>query len=564
LRRTGRHGRIASPTATGLTRTPEATSADNREVETREFFLADLGPSRVVETTELSGEPERNLRAYYAVEDAQTVRQALKSYVSSYYLGEDLSALEHSKPTDLSAPMRLRIEVKNARRGFTDTRNAAVGFSAASLLHRLPLEITQELDDEEEGEEGAAETEASAPRTEDYVFSRPMTLEVRYRAVPPPGFAPQPLPASRVRQLGTATLSEQYAAEKDGAVSAVFRLDTGKRRISAQELATLRKSVREALQEKTSLLLFDQVGENHLANGRVREALDEFKALAAASPGKALPHTRMARALLAGGMGEAAREEARRAIQLEPKLALAYRDLGLILQHDEIGRRFGAGFDRAGAIAAYRKAVELDPKDAIARADLAILLEHDGQGQRYSPKADLAAAIEEYRALPKEQVNANVDNNLLVALVKAGRFAEAKELIAKMKDSPTAALYSLVITAATEGADAAVRESERKYTDDQARASALQQAGQNLILLRRYPEAAALLERAGRQSANAAAMLSLAGVLHHAQRHEEVSLPPDQPASMGKRLVGLMAGETPDANKPLRRSSQSWTGFRAP
>ncbi|HEX9943112.1 MAG TPA: DUF3857 domain-containing protein [Thermoanaerobaculia bacterium] len=544
----GRLALIASPTATGLTRTPEATAADNREVETREFFLSDLGPSRVVETTEYSGQPERDLRSYYVVEDIQAVRQSLKSYASSLYLAEDLGTVEHSRATDLSTPLRLRVEFKNARRGFTDTRNAAVGVNPAALLTRLPFEIAAGLG-EEEGED-AGEEQAGARRS-DYVFSRPMTLEVRYRIVPPPGFVPQPLPASRVRRFSTAILAEEYAAGRDGSVTATFRLDTGKRRISAQEFEALRSSVREALQEKTSLLMFDQAGEAHLAAGRVREALAEFQRLAAAAPDSALPRTRIARALLAGGMGEAAREEAQRASQLEPKFAPAWRDLGWILQHDDLGRRFGPGFDRAGAIAAYRKAGELDPKDAIARVDLAILLEHDAQGQRYSPRADLTAAIDEYRALRKDLGNGNVDDNLLVALVRAGRFAEAKDLAAQMKDSATGAVFSIVATAATGGAEAAVRESERKYGDDSSRADALQQAAQSLLLARRYPEAAALLERAARQSGNAAAVLSLADLLRRAKRYEDAAFPADQPATPVKRLLTLIAStrEEPDARR---------------
>jgi hypothetical protein len=411
----------------------------------------------------------------------------------------------------------------------------------AGLLMRLPAEMTVSREDDEDDEDREDAEKTAGPRREDYVFTRPMTLEVRYRIVPPPGFVPQPLPASRTRRFGTVSLSEEYAAGADGAVTATFRLDTGKRRISAAEFETTRQSVAEALQEKNSLLMFDQVGEAHLAAGRVREALTEFQRLAAAAPAKALPRTRIARALLAGGMGEAAREEARRAIQLEPRLAVAWRDLGWILQHDDLGRRFGRGYDRAGALAAYRKARELDPKDVIARADLAILLEYDAQGRRYSPKADLAAAIDEYRALRKDLSNNGMDDNLLIALVRAGRFAEAKELAAQRKDSATGGVFSLVATAAAEGAEAAVRESERKYEDDKSRAAAQQQAAQNLVLVRRYPEAAALFERAGRQSGNAAAMLSMADIVRRARPYEQVSFPADEPVTPVKRLLALIA-----------------------
>jgi transglutaminase-like putative cysteine protease/Tfp pilus assembly protein PilF len=540
----GRLALVASPTAAGLVRTPEATAAENRQLETRDVYLADLGPSRIVETSVYQGAIERDVRALYSLQDASTVRQALKDYAAAAYLGEDLAAVDHSKPGDLSVPMQLRLEVKNARRGFTDERNAAVGVSPAALLNRLPEELTAA--EEKSGDAGSKDNtgEDAKPeaRESDYVFSRPSTVEVRYRIVPPVGYAPQPLPPARTRQLGPATLSEEYAAGADNVVTATFRLDTGKRRISAQEFETMRTAVRAALQDKVALLTFDQVGESRLSAGQVREALAEFQRLAALAPKAALPHSRIARALLAGGMGEAAREEARRAVQLEPKLAPAWRHLGWVLQHDEIGRRFGAGFDRAGAIAAYRKAGELDPKDLLGRTDLAILLEHDAAGVRYSPRADLGAAIDEYRAIKKDLGVRTVDDNLLIALVRAGRFPEAKELAAQMKDSPNGALYSLVATAALDGVDAAVREGERSFSDDRARASALQTAAQTLMLARRYPEAAALMERAGRQTDNPAALLSLADMLRRARKHEEIVLPKDQPTTPGRRLLALAVG----------------------
>ncbi|HSS78188.1 MAG TPA: DUF3857 domain-containing protein [Thermoanaerobaculia bacterium] len=531
----GRLALIASPTATGLTRSPESTSADNREVETREFLLADLGPSHIVETTDFFGAPERALRAFYAQQADDTIKKSLKDYATSYYLAEDVASLAHSKPNDLTVPMHMRMELKNARRGFTDARNAAVGVNPAALLTRLPADLASG---------GKAKDGTSPePRQSDYVFREPMQLEVHYRLVPPAGYVPQPLPASRTRHFGTVALAESYAAGADNVVTATFLLDTGKRRITAQEYEAARKGVREALQEKTALLMFDQIGETHLDAGRVREALQELERLAALSPQKALPRTRVARALLAGGMGEAARREARKATQLEPKLAAAWHALGWVLQHDELGRRLRPGYDRAGAIAAYRKARELDPKDDTTRADLAILLEYDAKGRRYSAEADLAAAIAEYQALRRDLFDHGMDDNLLVALVRASRFEEAKKLAAEMKDSQTSSVLALVATAATVGAEAAVMEGERKFADEKARAAALQQAGQNLLLVRRYADAAVLFDRAGRQSANPAALLSLADLVRRARRHEEIQLPPDQPSTVFKQfLLAMFAG----------------------
>src|SRR5207249_996604 len=117
------------------------------------------------------------------------------------------------------------------------------------------------------------------------------------------------------------------------------------------------------------------------------------------------------------GFGQAAREHASQAAQMEAASAYALQTLGLVLTHDLLGRKFHKGFDYDGAQAAYRRAAELDPANPSARLDLAILLEHDPDGNRYSRKAQLEEAIAQYRKV-REQFGSSeqLDNNLLFAL----------------------------------------------------------------------------------------------------------------------------------------------------
>jgi transglutaminase-like putative cysteine protease/predicted Zn-dependent protease len=541
----GRLALIASATATGLIRTPEAEAAENRSVKTREFFLADLGTARAVETDEYSGATERDLRAFYVSEDPETLRDAVSDYMRKTYLAKDLAAYDHANPLDLSHPFRLRFETRDTKRAVTDEKAAAVAILPAALFDQLPDEITSE-DRDRQGQ----------PRLADYYFSRPFTAEAVYRIVPPPGFAPQPLPPKRVRHLGPATLSEEYTAGGGGTVTASLKLASGKRRISPGELDQLRAGVRELAAAKPVVVQFAQVGEANLAAGRVREAIEEFQREAAAAPKKALPHCRLARALLAGGLGEAARQEADRAVRLEPRAAVAQRTLAWVLQHDGLGRRFGAGFDRAGAIAAYRRARSLDADDEATRADLAILLEHDVQGRRYAAGADLGAAIAEYQALRKDLKSKAMDDNLLVALLRAGRFAEVTELAAEIEDTAQRDALRLAAAAATSGPEAAVREAERRLWDPAAEVSALDAAAQELVAMRRYGEAAALLARAGQLSPNAAAFLARADALRRARRHEEAQLPDADPASAAKRFLLAALAEPPATDRMLRLLSR--------
>ena len=204
------------------------------------------------------------------------------------------------------------------------------------------------------------------PRQADYVFRRPLTVEVRYRhRAAGRATSPQPLPAAP-----RAPPRHRHP----------LRGVRGGRRQRRHRHLPARHRQAPHLRRRNSSALRSGVARGAAGQGRApdlrpgrrgppRRRPGARGARGAPAPGRAgaeegPPRTRIARALLAGGMGEAAREEARRAVQLEPRLAPAWRHLGWVLQHDELGRRFGPGFDRAGALAAYRKAKELDPKDA--------------------------------------------------------------------------------------------------------------------------------------------------------------------------------------------------------
>lgn len=252
----GRLALIASPTATGLVRTPEAAAADNRELETRDFHLAGHGPARVVETTRYWGAAERALRAYYGGLEAETARKELERYAAAAYKGV-LTSFDHSRPEDLSQPFRLHLEVAATGRGTSGAAGAAVAVFPGELLERLPDDLLPA------GEEaGAAQV-----READYVFTRPFQAETRYRVVPPAGLVPRPPPAGRTRRLGPVTLSEEYRAGADGVVTATLRLDVSKRRISPAELDALRRGVRQVLAEKPVLILYEQAADSRLAAG---------------------------------------------------------------------------------------------------------------------------------------------------------------------------------------------------------------------------------------------------------------------------------------------------------
>jgi transglutaminase-like putative cysteine protease/Tfp pilus assembly protein PilF len=558
----GRQALVAAPGVAALTRTPASAAAENRVLKTREFFLADSGPARVVETIEYGGAAEEQQRARYASLQPDALHKEIDDYAQRVFLGKAAAAFEHSDARDLSQPLRRRLEVREARRGYTDSASAVVAVLYSALFDLMPDDLTADDEKPAAGDAKPAAGEAGRPelRRTDYYFDLPHTIEVRYRIVPPAGFVPDELPASRVRQLGTATLSEQYGAAERGVTTATLRLDSGKQRISPAELAALRSALAQLVKERSFVLQFRQVGESEAAAGHIREALEEFRREAAAEPAKALPHLRMARALLAGGLGEAARRETELAIKLEPRSAAAYQTLGWVLQHDAIGRQFGHGFSRDQALAAYGRSMQLDPGLTAARAEYAMLLEVDPLGHHYLPGSDLPGAIAQYRTLRQDFDEQGFDDNLLVDLLYAGRPGEALALAGTMKDSENKPAVTAAATALEKGAEAAVHEVESTVEEPSRRWHVLEVAANTLVRLRAYATAAALLERAGPMSPDAPKLLAQAAVLRKARRLDEIPLPAGEPSTVARRALISFAREGSDPEQLLGILSEHLIG----
>jgi len=509
----GRLALVAAPETSGLIKTPQSQPADNRIVERREVFLSEEGLGRIVETSQYWGSSESMMRSMYSQMNQVEVREALESYAESVYLSETIADVEHTDPRDWSQPFQIRFEAREVELAGTEGGEAAVGIVLQPMLDSIP-------------------TIPEAERKNDLVLPEPIVIEWRYRIVPPPGFEHRTVPEQQTVQCGPAVFTREFSVSED-AVAATLRFDTKRVRFTPEESEALRIGLDQLLNSDPLIVSFDHIGESHLSAGRIREALAEFRRLAALHPEEALHHTQISRALLEGGMGEAAREEARRAIALQPT-ATAYSNLGWILQHDLVGRRFKKGFEPEEAQAAYRKAIEIEPSSVIARGDLAILLEHDAQGIRYGAEADLDGAIEQYEMIKVDLDPSNpLSNNLPTALMWARRFDELKEVLGSSEQSP--ALY-LVAMAATDGPEEAVKEASRRVPYTAERHPLLLEAGQLLAQLRLYPEAASVLNAAAQGAPNPAHVLAQANLLGKVQRHEDLSFPETDPTTVVKRL----------------------------
>jgi transglutaminase-like putative cysteine protease len=521
-----------------LTRTPRMRSADNAQIETREFHLSEHGPARVVETTETRGTVELEYRGWYAGADTKERLESLNEYAETAYRASAVSRYTHTASTDFSNFYSMTLDIADAPVGSTDLHTAAVGVNLGNIVTRLPAFFTAQL---ESGE-------VDADRKQDVVFE-PYVIEWRYRVNPPDGFRARPLPANAVLPLGPARVTSEFSQGANGVLNATWRFDTVKGRYTPAEARAFVNAVRELKERQVVLLAFDHEGAARKAEGDFKGTLEAYRTLVSRHPQQAMHRIRHAYALLEAGLGTRAHDEARAATRLKPNDAFAWKALGWMLQHDAVGRRFGAGFDRAGSIAAYRKASEIDPTNTDITADLAVLLEHDANGTRYADRQSLELAVAEYRQRAKHLEDGATDryaDNLYYSLLHLRRYGEARDSIRKEVKTSTRRALAIAASAGADGSETALATARELINSESDRRASLKSASGVLTNLREYDLAADLLEASTQGQPTTAAETQRIALLRKVKRGGREALKVTDAASVVLKAYSLLMAKQRD------------------
>lgn len=521
-----------------LTRTPRLRSADNAQIETREFHLAEHGPARVVETTETRGTVELEYRSWYAGADTKERLDSLNEYAETAYRAKAVTRYTHTASTDFTNFYSMTLDIEDAPVGSTDLNTAAVGVNLGNIVSRLPAFFSTQL---ESGE-------VDKDRKHDVVFE-PYIVEWRYVVYPPDGFRARALPANAVLPLGPARVSAEFSQRPDGVLKATWRFDTVKGRYSPAEARAFIQGVRELRDRQVALLAFDHEGAARKAEGDFKGSLESYRTLVSRHPQQAVHRIRHAYALLEAGLGTRAHDEARAATRLKPDDAFAWKALGWMLQHDAVGRRFGAGFDRAGSIAAYRKASALDPANTDITADLAVLLEHDASGTRYADRPSLELAVAEYQQRARHLQEGEVDryaDNLYYALLHLRKYADARDAIRKEAKTSTRRALAIAASAGADGSAAALETARELISGELDRRASLKSASGVLTNLREYALAADLLEASTKGQPTTAAETQRIALLRKVKRGERESVQVTDARSVVLKAYSLLMAKERD------------------
>ncbi len=561
----GRLALVIDPRTTTVTRTPVSVSKDNRTVKDITYTMKDTGYADVAESITYYGADDSYYRSRYLYSKKKDLEKSFDDYIKAAYRFGKREALTYSNPDDFSKPFHVSLKISGVGRGVTEEVTGFVAIMQAEMVNRLPDVFQYKNDDDK-------------PRKNKYSFYQPFVYTKRYIINPPTGFVPRKVPQSEFIKLGTVSLSKKYNVT-GSRVEAVFVLDSGKKIISAAEFEKTKKAVLAFKEEKPVILNFEHIGYKLLSEGDYKGSIQEFKKYCDLEKDKAIPRIRLAGALLQAGLGDDARKAALKAVSLDPKSAAAQAKLAWVLQHDGLGRRFMPGFDRTGAVAAYKAAIKLDPDNWLYHANLAILYEYDETGLRYTAGSNLDDAIEQYKAVGSKLAEKGMELNLITDYFYSGQFKELLKLLDKVKNRNTVSLYRIVSYAAMGNMASAFSEAE-KSADAGAKRKLLSSAGDMLIRIRKYHEAAQLFTEAAKGSDDALSLETRASTFEKTIPYEKITFNLSNPEdivrkyfkelymSKGKNFGGIQKLVTEDFYKKGMNSEDNstfkdeWFSFR--
>lgn len=537
----GRLALVAARGTTALTRTPEATARDNTVALRRELTLVDNGLARVVQTVTLRGAPSARARAYrrrLAEGDPELRRKDEAEVLEYLHAGKLVRTEVEGLEADV---VILRREVEESHLGVGSGDTADADASAKEAFDALPEALLPQ--DPSRREAGAAGDE----RHGELWIGQPVTAELELRIVPPPGFHAGAMPPEERRTFGPVQYTRTAAEDGDGAVTVVHRIVLDVRRVSPRDVKLARAGIAAFLGKDDLKVHFRRRSAELLEAGKARAAVAELRRLIALYPDQPRYHNLLATTWLRLGMVEAARAEARHAVELDPGNEWSHRIASVTLASDLLGRYLHEGCDLAGAVAAQRKAVALKAEPT-TRAHLALLLEHDARCERFGEGARLDEALAIRRALHDEG-KTELDDGYLEALTGSGRFAEARALADGMKPSQ-ARTAALLAGAAVVGPDALAREVEGLSAAD--RRPAIWPAWQALARRRMYPELSVLLRGAAVGLQGSAGLQALGDTFARVRRQGEARLDPAAPRTLPLRLFrAAVAADPARALAPL-------------
>lgn len=519
---------VIDGTARGaLITVPRAAPADNGVRFVRRYLLGASGPARVDEVSDWYG-PMSILRrpTFRAASDAQR-RESVERYAQTAWGGRVASS-SFEGLDDPEQPVRVRMAFTDVQIAGTGTKEAGAVVNVKGMSEWLPTTLTKQ----------------PKPRTRSWRPPQPYSVEQRCEIVPPVGYAARPLPPDERFSVGGASFSLEAREQADHTVVVTTKMIFDGRTMSAADTNAAREQFAKMADHKPIVVTFDHVASAALDSGRVGEALATMRAELQREPTAQVYRERYVLALLRAGFPDAALTELDAALAKEPKSTKLRLLRAHLLTHDAVGRQYRPGADRAAAEKLLRELRAEQPKEAAPVENLYRLLVHNDEGELFGAGARLADACRESDRL-RELGEEHAELDATLCLAHAGRLDEAAKIADTIKDTNERGLGVGLVAVLKEGVPAGLAKA-RAILEPSARGERLGHLGMQLVLLRRYPEAAQVFDEVALLSPASSPARAVAE-LARTVRADTPPATPTTPADVARRAAWLLATGREDA-----------------
>jgi|GEM_PF-4606593 len=528
----GRLALVADPKTTELLRTPRSPAGASRLVESLEYTLSETTKGRVAGAIEASGNVELELRN--AFPEAKDLRKYWEDRFKKLYRSSQLSAFDAPPLADTSRPFRLRAECEGATLGLANANQINLWLSNAEILDRVPLFLKPNATDRATGELLPA-----FPRKHRLALADLHWQDLKYRLIPPTGFAVRELPKNSTQYIGPATLSWEFTEGGEGTVDAHFHFDTGSGEFSADEANQFIDAMASIARDQYGFeLVFVHELTRLTQENRLREAVHAGLELAKQEPKNAWHPIRLASTLGMMGLNDAARVEARKAIALDPLSEQAHFSLASASCQDPFGVILRPGCDRENARTSLEKVLELNPENLFAREIFLKFMEFDEMGNRCSPER-LKGILAEYRkALRPGSDYIALDYARVLAIGQ--QFDELKRESKRYRHLEEGLMIYTAALVMADGIPAAETFAKGSSKTPAGFQQLMLNAGQVLNDARCYTQAAELIRKYAAAAPDARFTRDLAGHLAQLKPTEERWLADEDPALVVQKLYHWM------------------------
>lgn len=488
-------------------------SSDTRELERipveskpwqrdyQEVRLSSSGrATSVIETTTAGGSAEYGMREHWSRVPLDQALKRLREYGDKAHETKGSEA-KLGVPSELSKDFFVQVIVKDSKLGWTESTRAYYVMRAGTLFDPLPSALKPD------------QAEKSPKRLSDLRVVGVPVSELVFDVKAPPGHALSYVPESQTVDLGPARIISTFESPDAESLTARFRLEFVKDRITPAEYETYLANVDKFLKSRAVVASFENVGRALADSGRLKEAMSAFRTLEARYPEDPVYSMQAAETLLKAGFPEDAVIEAERAVRLAPKNPQAHRLLAVMSLYDPFGAQFREGGNLPRAADEFLAAYRLNPENKGNLFDHATVLEYGADFVRRGKGARLDDALAAYRTeLGSIEAEGRVDSYLGL-LFHMGRYGDIVEFARSLKEQKGGGHYLVAAVAAQDGTPAALNHAAALWSNADDRRSILSKASLALMSARRFVPASELLLASARGTSNFAATSELCRVV---------------------------------------------------